>query len=381
MEENDIILFDGVSGVTAIGSTFNDASFEDKKFMATSVPTSTSITITMPSNETGTQLNNSGDATGKPFYHVGPSQQLGGFGWGTANFGGTASGIATTTLATALTDTTTTNIVIANSTAFPDAGEIRIGTEDISYTTNNTTTNILSGGAREVNGTTKAAHSGGVTVTNISDFVAWGEASSADFTIDPGLWVLDNFGTKLIALIYNNRCFEWDSAATNATSIRATIIANAPTASRHVLVSTPDRHLVFFGTETTVGSQSSQDAMFIRFSDQENIDGSEAYTVTAENTAGTQRLAATLNAQQQQASRGGQAERLRFDSKRPTPILQPEFEFAEAPYIAEARVELVEAQCWRACECAAFFAHDFRNGIVVESLQFCAGFSKDAHGL
>ena len=31
--------------------------------------------------------------------------------------------------------------------------------------------------------------------------------------------------------------------------------------------------------------------MFIRFSDQENIDGTNAYTVTANNTAGTQRLA------------------------------------------------------------------------------------------
>jgi len=42
-----------------------------------------------------------------------------------------------------------------------------------------------------------------LTVTNISDYVAWGEASSADYTIEPGLWVLDNYGTKLIALIYN----------------------------------------------------------------------------------------------------------------------------------------------------------------------------------
>jgi len=292
MEENDIILFDGVSGVTAVGSTFNDASFEDKKFMATSVPTSTSITITMASNETGTQLNNSGDATGKPFYHVGPSQQLGGFGWGTANFGGTASGIATTTLSTALTDTTTTNIVIANSTAFPDSGEIRIGTEDISYTNNDQATGTLSGGARGVNGTTKATHSAGATVSNISAFVAWGESSTDDVTLNPGLWVLDNFGTKLIALIYNGECFEWDAQPTNATSVRATLLANAPTASRHVLVSTPDRHLVFFGTETTVGDKSTQDDMFIRFSDQENIDGSTAYTVTAENTAGTQRLAA-----------------------------------------------------------------------------------------
>ena len=292
MQEDDVILFTGVTGVTAVGSTFNDASFNDIKFMATSVPTATTITITMPSNETGTLLNNSGDGTGNPFYHVGPSQQLGGFGWGTANFGGTASGIATTTLATALTDTTTTNIVLANSTAFPDSGEIRIGTEDISYTNNNQATGTLSGGARGVNGTTKATHSGGVTVSNISAFVAWGESSTDDVTLNPGLWVLDNFGTKLIALIYNGECFEWDAQPTNATSIRATIIANAPTASRHVLVSTPDRHLVFFGTETTVGDKETQDDMFIRFSDQENISGSTAYTVTAENTAGTQRLAA-----------------------------------------------------------------------------------------
>ena len=260
--------------------------------MATSVPTATTITITMPANETGTPLNNSGDGKGAAFYHVGPSQQLGGFGWGTANFGGTTSGIATTTLATALTNTTTTDIVLTNSTAFPSSGEIRIGTEDISYTNNDQATGTLSGGARGANGTTKALHSGGVTVSNISAFVAWGESSTDDVTLNPGLWVLDNFGTKLIALIYNGACFEWDAQPANATSIRATIIPNAPTASRHVLVSTPDRHLVFFGTETTVGDKTTQDDMFIRFSSQESIDQTDSYTVTAENTAGTQRLAA-----------------------------------------------------------------------------------------
>jgi hypothetical protein len=243
----------------------------------------------MASNESGTPLSSSGDATGNVYYSVGPSQQLGGFGFGTGNYGGTASGIATTTLATALTDTVTTTIVLTSSTAFPASGEIRIGTEDISYTNNNTGTGTLSGGARGVNGTTKSTHSAGVTVSDISAYVAWGESSSDDVTLNPGLWVLDNFGTKLIALIYNGPCFEWDSSATNATATRATIIANAPTASRHVLVSTPDRHLVFFGTETTVGDATTQDDMFIRFSTQENI---EEYTVKAENTAGTQRLAA-----------------------------------------------------------------------------------------
>jgi len=38
-----------------------------------------------------------------------------------------------------------------------------------------------------------------------------------------------------------------------------------------MLVSTPDRHLVFFGTETTIGDPSTQDEMFIRFSNQEDI--------------------------------------------------------------------------------------------------------------
>jgi len=76
---------------------------------------------------------------------------------------------------------------------------------------------------------------------------------------------------KLIALIHNGECFEWDSDATNATTNRATIISGAPTASRDMLVSTPDRHLVFFGTETTIGTKSTQDDMFIRFSSQEDI--------------------------------------------------------------------------------------------------------------
>jgi len=289
LNEDDVVMFDSVTGLS--GSTFTNATFEDQKFMVTTVPTPDTFTITMDTQEVGTPLSGAGSASVLCYYNVGPAQQLGGFGWGTGLWSGTSIAPATTTLSTALTDLVTTDVVLADSSAFPSTGEIRIGTEDISFTANNTTTNTLSGGSRGVNGTTKATHSAGATVTNISQFVAWGEASSDDFTIDPGLWVLDNYGTKLIALIYNGPCFEWDAAAPGATSTRATLIPNAPTASRHVLVSTPDRHLVFFGTETTVGNSATQDDMFIRFSDQENIDGTDAYTVKAENTAGTQRLA------------------------------------------------------------------------------------------
>ena len=102
------------------------------------------------------------------------------------------------------------------------------------------------------------------------------------------MWSLDNFGDKAICLIHDGACFEWDSSLSNATATRATIISGAPTASRQMLVSTPDRHLVFFGTETTIGDTSTQDDMFIRFSDQEDIN---TYIPTATNTAGTQRLA------------------------------------------------------------------------------------------
>ena len=289
LAEDDIVLFDSVTGLS--GSTFTNATFEDEKFMVTSVPSGTTFTITMAAQETGTPVTNAGSTSILCYYTVGPAQQLGGFGWGAGLFGGTSIGPSATTLQTALTNTTGTTIVLASTSAFPATGTIQIENEFITYTNNNTATNTLTGGARGADGTTAATHSAGVTVTDISNFAGWGDPASSDFTIDPGLWVLDNYGTKLIALIYNNKCFEWDASAVNATANRATVLPNAPTASRHVLVSTPDRHLVFFGTETTVGDPTTKDDMFIRFSSQESIDQTDSYTVRAENTAGTQRLA------------------------------------------------------------------------------------------
>ena len=75
------------------------------------------------------------------------------------------------------------------------------------------------------------------------------------------MWSLDNFGDKAICLIHDSAVFEWDSVH-QAENTRATIISGAPTASRHMLVSTPDRHLVFFGTETTIGDTTTQDMFY-----------------------------------------------------------------------------------------------------------------------
>ena len=286
MSEDDIVLLDNVTAPP--GSGYSDAAFEDKKFMATSIPSATTITITMDSNASGTTAN-VGSCRAQTYYTVGPAQELGGFGWGTGQWSGTASGPATTTLvSTIAADAAVTSVTLTSSAAFPTSGTIRIGTEDITFTANDTSTGILSGGARAADGTTLAEHTAGATITNISSYVGWGDSSTEEVTLEPGLWVLDNYGTTLIALIYNGKCFEWDSTIANPTATRATVITGAPTASRHVLVSPVDRHLIFFGTETTIGNVATQDDMFIRFSDQESTSD---YTPTATNTAGTQRLA------------------------------------------------------------------------------------------
>jgi len=284
---SDIILLDNFSTIT--GSNFGSSDFDNKKFMVTTVPSSTTLTITMPSNESGSGATTSGGIRVQHYYPVGPAVQAKGFGWSLGTWGGEEVGAFTTTLSGAINDSVTTGITLTDPSQFPDSGTnfVLIGTEEISYTGINSS-NELTGVTREVRGTDAASHGAGDTVTSTANYVAWGEAASGDLVLEPGMWSLDNFGDKAICLIHDSAVFEWDSAQSNATDTRATIISGAPTASRHMLVSTPDRHLVFFGTETTIGDTSTQDDMFIRFSDQEDIN---TYTPTATNTAGTQRLA------------------------------------------------------------------------------------------
>jgi len=285
IQAGDIVLLDNFSSIT--NSNFGASDFDDIRFMATTVPTSSTITITMPSAETGSGATQSGGIRVRHYYRVGPDVQAQGFGWSLGSWGGEAVGAYTTVLSSDI-DASTTSITVNDASQLPSSGTnfILIGTEEISYT--GISTNTLTGVTRGVRNTTAASHTAGATVTNTSDYVAWGEAASGDLIIDPGMWSIDNFGDKAICLIVDGECFEWNSAASDATSTRATIISGAPTASRHMLVSTPDRHLVFFGTETTIGDKSTQDDMFVRFSSQEDIN---TYTPTATNTAGTQRLA------------------------------------------------------------------------------------------
>jgi hypothetical protein len=284
--KGDIILLDNFSSIT--NSNFGSGDFDDTKFMVTSIPSDTTLTVTMSSNESGSGASTSGGIRVRHYYPVGPAVETASTGWGLGSWGGQAQGQFTSTLSSGI-NASVTSLTMASSTSFPSTGTIQIGTELITYTGNSGGT--LSGLTRGANGTTAATHSSGAVVTDASNFFAWNAAASGDIVTAPGLWSLDNFGNKLIATIFGGETFEWDSDPTGATSTRATILANAPTASSFSLVSAPDRHLIFFGTETTVGSSGTRDEMFIRFSDQENINGSDAYAPSATNTAGTQRLA------------------------------------------------------------------------------------------
>ena len=117
--------------------------------------------------------------------------------------------------------------------------------------------------------------------------LTWGTARppSASIALFSSVWQFDTFGENLILQLVDGGIYEW--LPSTGIGVRATAISGAPTKSKYALVSTPDRHLICFGTESTIGTPSSQDPMFVRFSNQEDIN---TFVATATNTAGGQRL-------------------------------------------------------------------------------------------
>ncbi len=122
----------------------------------------------------------------------------------------------------------------------------------------------------------------------------WGtERSTSNVVLAPGNWSLDNFGEVLVATIFNGKTFTWNAGAANPRTTRASSsttnfpTTNNPTATRISIVSDRDRHVFHLGTETTIGTPNTQDPMFVRFSNQEDLN---TYAPTATNTAGTFRL-------------------------------------------------------------------------------------------
>ena len=101
-------------------------------------------------------------------------------------------------------------------------------------------------------------------------------------------WALDNWGEDVLSLQFDGGLFYWDTSSGLSSNVASTTnVSNAPTKSRFMLVSGDDRHVICFGTETTIGTTSTQDNMFLRWSSQETTN---TWTPTATNTAGSFRL-------------------------------------------------------------------------------------------
>jgi hypothetical protein len=200
----DIITFANAGSFTLPDTDYTATDFDDVLFEVKTVPTATTFTIQMPTDETGTGATNDGTLDVHPYEPVGPLSQTYGYGWGTSTW----------------------------------------------------------------------------------SRLTWGSAStSSNVILDPANWSLDNWGQILIATIHNGRSFTWDP--TSGLTTRAVLNTNMPSKSVMSIVSDRDRHLIHLGTETTIGTPSKQDKMFIRFSDQEDYD---VYAPTSVNTAGTFQL-------------------------------------------------------------------------------------------
>jgi hypothetical protein len=116
----------------------------------------------------------------------------------------------------------------------------------------------------------------------------WGTPRSISIiTLDARLWSINNWGEDLIITQKDGGTYEWDLSG-GMSGNRATVIANAPTTTTLSMISTETRHVVCLGTETTIGDATSQDKMFIRWSDQENYN---QWSPNVINSAGSQRIA------------------------------------------------------------------------------------------
>lgn len=110
----------------------------------------------------------------------------------------------------------------------------------------------------------------------------WGDARTAtSIALLARVWSFDNFGEDLVATYEGGKLYQWDASAGVGT--RAAEISGSPSENELTLVTTPDRHLVAFGSH----DGTNKNPLLIRWADQETL---TTWTSTATNTAGDQLL-------------------------------------------------------------------------------------------
>lgn len=120
---------------------------------------------------------------------------------------------------------------------------------------------------------------------------SWGSASGDAIVSNTlRLWSQDNFGEDLIVNVRDGGIYYWDASnglTTRAVNITDLAGANsAPQVAKQIMVSDRDRHVIAFGCDPEL-SPGTQDALTIRFSDQESLTD---WQTREDNTAGELRL-------------------------------------------------------------------------------------------
>ena len=286
------------SNADAVGGLDMNAEFEITEVVSSSV-----YKVTHSSNASS-GATGGGSSTVDVEYQISVGQEVNtyGYGWGVDAWNGLKdTGRITDQLNEAL-DATETGVDVDDGSKFANGDYILVDQEIMKVTgvssntltvtrdlTTNEGTTTVSAGSHDA-----TTHADNTTVTIIFDAsdttinaTSWNEAASSSETVlDSRYWVFENFGEDLLALQSGGKLFKWDKSG--GVTTRAVVVhANAPTASRFLILSTPDRHAILLGTETTIGTTTTQDDLFLRFSSQEDT---STWSPAATNTAGSFRI-------------------------------------------------------------------------------------------
>ena len=286
------------SNADAVGGLDMNAEFE-----ITTVTSSSVYTVTHSSNaSSGATGGGSSTVDCEYQINVGTTSGVYGYGWGTSAWNGISSSGRTTDQLNEALDATETAVDVDDGSKFAANDYILVDQEimKVSSVSTNTLT-VIRGVASITSSTSNSAvgsharttHADNTAVLMLVDAsagtttVGWNvKAVTSTVTLDARYWVFDNFGEDLLALASDSSLYLWDKS--NGQTTRAIVSSsNAPTASRHLIVSTPDRHIILLGTETTPGTTSSQDDLFIRHSNQEDFTN---WAPTTQNSAGAFRI-------------------------------------------------------------------------------------------
>lgn len=297
-QAGDFVTF---SGAVSLGGNIT-AAILNAEFQITTYVSSNQYTITASVNANSSDSGNGGASvvaayqitTGVDIYSLN-------VGWGAGTWGGIVFGTGSNQLNGSINDSVTT-ITVDSTTAFTAAGNILIDSENISYTSKNSTQFL--GCTRGLSGTgsgAAASHADNAIVTQSTTFTGWGSPAATGIGIQLRLWSQSNFGEDLIFNPRGGALYYWANAASASTFNRGqylgpstaivtksgtiTTDAYCPTVANFVMVSDASRFVLAFGVND-YGS-AIQDPLLIRWSDQESF---ATWYPAVTNQAGSYRL-------------------------------------------------------------------------------------------